>query len=63
MTGFCLGVEQEIRHHLMADGEQPRLVPAGVTANEAGAVDFLVPPGDIHDVRNSASHTSVSIHV
>ncbi|KOU23536.1 hypothetical protein ADK52_17455 [Streptomyces sp. WM6372] len=63
VTGVHLGVEEETRYHLMADEEQPYLVPAGVTANEAGAVDFIVPPGDIHEVRNSASRTSVSIHV
>ncbi|MEU9801253.1 cysteine dioxygenase family protein [Streptomyces sp. NPDC051000] len=63
VTGVYLGVEEETRYHLMADEEQPYLVPAGVTTNEAGAVDFIVPPGDIHEVRNSASRTSVSIHV
>ncbi|MFD5733325.1 hypothetical protein ACFWIY_10875 [Streptomyces sioyaensis] len=63
VTGVYLGAEEEIRYHLVADEEQPYLAPVGVTAHEAGAVDLLVPPGDIHEVRNSADRTSVSTHV
>ncbi|BFV59654.1 hypothetical protein KCMC57_up47580 [Kitasatospora sp. CMC57] len=63
VTGVHLGAEEEIRYRLVADGEQSHLVPVGVTVNPAGAVDFLAPPGDIHEVRNSSDRTSVSVHV
>lgn len=63
VTGVHLGAEEEVRYRLVTDGDRSYLVPVGVTANEAGAVDFLVPPGDIHEVRNSADRTSVSLHV
>ncbi|MDT9685025.1 cysteine dioxygenase family protein [Streptomyces sp. TRM76323] len=63
VTGVHLGAEEEIHYRLAADGDQAHLVPIEATVHEAGAVDFLVPPGDIHEVRNAADHTSVSIHV
>ncbi|MER5950452.1 cysteine dioxygenase family protein [Streptomyces sp. NPDC001904] len=63
VTGVYLGSEQEVRYRLVEQSEQPHLVPAGITTNAAGAVDFLLPPGDIHEVRNAADCTSVSLHV
>lgn len=63
VTGVCTGSEQEVRYHLVEQAEQPHLVPADITTNAAGTVDFLLPPGDIHEVRNAADRTSVSLHV
>ncbi|WP_405976484.1 cysteine dioxygenase family protein [Streptomyces sp. NBC_00988] len=63
VTGVYLGAEQEVRYHLVEEADQPYLVPAGTTMSAAGTVDFLVPPGDIHEVRNVADRTSVSLHV
>ncbi len=33
------------------------------TVNPVGSVVALVPPGDIHRVKNSCDHVAVSIHV
>ncbi|MEU5167977.1 MULTISPECIES: cysteine dioxygenase family protein [Streptomyces] len=63
VTGTYVGAEEEVRYRLVEDGAKPCLVPVAVTTNEAGEVDFIVPPGDIHEVRNSAECTTVSIHV
>ncbi|MEU1485150.1 cysteine dioxygenase family protein [Streptomyces sp. NPDC005752] len=63
VTGTYVGAEEEIRYRFVEDQEKPCLVPVAVTTNKAEAVDFIAPPGDIHEVRNSAGCTTVSIHV
>ena len=54
------GVEREERFALLGDGW---LEQDGVSANAAGDVTSLVPPGDIHRVRNVGTQTAVSLHV
>ena len=58
--GVIQGVERAERFVLLGDGW---LEQAGVSANAAGDVTSLVPPGDIHRVRNVGTQTAVSLHV
>lgn len=47
----------------MRDTDEPYLVATATSTSGVGAVSFLAPPGDIHDVRCTASGRTVSIHV
>ncbi len=63
VIGTYRGAEEEVRYRLVNDAEGPFLVPVDTAMNDTGTVTFLVPPGDIHEVRNPADCTTVSIHV
>ncbi|MFH8349526.1 cysteine dioxygenase [Streptomyces sp. NPDC018045] len=63
VTGTYRGVEEERRYRLADDGTGRCLVPAGRSTNGPGTVAFVAPPGDIHEVRNAADGTAVSLHV
>ena len=61
VVGVHQGAEDETRYEFTPDGEQLRetvRVHAGV-----GDVAGLLPPGDIHRVRNGTDDVTVSLHV
>ena len=58
--GVIQGDEHEERYALREDGW---LELAGTSVNATGDVAGLVPPGDIHRVRNAGPHTAISLHV
>ncbi|MEU1128271.1 cysteine dioxygenase family protein [Streptomyces sp. NPDC005900] len=63
VIGTYRGTEEEVRYCLVDDVAGPFLVPVDTVVNDTGTVTFLVPPGDIHEVRNLADRTTVSLHV
>jgi len=60
VIGVIQGSEREERYALRGDGW---LEQAGSSASGAGDVTSLVPPGDIHQVRNDGPHTTISLHI
>ena len=58
--GVMQGSEREDRFTLRDDGW---LEEAGSSVSLAGDVTGLVPPGDIHRVRNDGSQTAISLHI
>jgi predicted metal-dependent enzyme (double-stranded beta helix superfamily) len=54
------GSEREDRFTLRSDGW---LEAAGTSVSQAGDVTGLVPPGDIHRVRNDGPQTAISLHI
>jgi predicted metal-dependent enzyme (double-stranded beta helix superfamily) len=64
VVGTHLGAEEEIGYRLVTreDGRTV-LEETLTTVNPQGTVTYLVPPGDIHLVRNSTEDTVVSLHV
>jgi 3-mercaptopropionate dioxygenase len=61
VVGVHEGVEYESRYRLSADGTA--LVPTGTALAGPGEVAGLLPPGDIHRVRNEGATLAVSLHV
>ncbi|MEU6579118.1 cysteine dioxygenase family protein [Streptomyces sp. NPDC046805] len=62
-SGIHRGAETETVYRLVRDADEPYLVATATSTSGVGAVSFLAPPGDIHDVRCAASGRTVSIHV
>ncbi|MFE3866236.1 hypothetical protein ACFXPT_38440 [Streptomyces goshikiensis] len=65
VVGTYIGAEEETRYRLdSAYGQTtPVLAPLDIATIPAGTVTYLVPPGDIHHVRNATSGKVISIHV
>ncbi|GAA3842317.1 cysteine dioxygenase family protein [Streptomyces coacervatus] len=63
VSGIHQGAERETVYRLVRDAKEPYLVATGTSTNGVGAVSFLAPPGDIHDVRCAAPGRTVSLHV
>jgi predicted metal-dependent enzyme (double-stranded beta helix superfamily) len=62
-VGVHQGCEEEISYrHVEVDG-QPCLVRGERQLFNAGATSALVPPGDIHVVRNPGPGEAISIHI
>jgi 3-mercaptopropionate dioxygenase len=59
VTGILQGTEHEERF-VLSDGW---LVQSGTSDSGAGEVTGLVPPGDIHLVRNAGPQAAISLHV
>lgn len=59
VVGTYVGVEEETTYRLRGD----HLVPLRVNRTPEGVASYLVPPGDIHKVRNNCSSVAISIHV
>jgi 3-mercaptopropionate dioxygenase len=60
VVGVHEGEEAEVRYRLVDDSY---LVEEERRSNPVGSVDGLLPPGDIHLVRNAGSGTAISLHV
>jgi predicted metal-dependent enzyme (double-stranded beta helix superfamily) len=58
--GELQGSEREDRFTLRSDGW---LEAAGTSVSQVGDVTGLVPPGDIHRVRNDGPQTAISLHI
>jgi predicted metal-dependent enzyme (double-stranded beta helix superfamily) len=58
--GVMQGIEREDQYTLRDDGW---LEEAGSSVSQAGDVAGLVPPGDIHRVRNDGPQTAISLHI
>lgn len=63
VVGVHRGEEDETSFRLAGHESDPHLVVTRHTVNPVGSVVALVPPGDIHRVKNSCDHVAVSIHV
>ena len=63
VVGVYRGEEGETTYRLEGEGENQHLVIADQTINGTGSAVALVPPGDIHKVKNSCDGCAVSIHV
>ena len=63
VVGVHSGAEHETRYELRGNDHDRHLVVAGHAVNHAGSVAALVPPGDIHRVRNGGSGVAVSLHI
>ena len=63
VVGVYRGDEHETTYEL-CDGEgDPYLVVTGEHVNRNGSIASLVPPGDIHRVRNGGNDLAVSLHI
>jgi 3-mercaptopropionate dioxygenase len=60
VVGVHRGAEYETRYELADDGT---LVPSGTSIAHVGEVAGLLPPGDIHRVRNAGGELAISLHV
>jgi predicted metal-dependent enzyme (double-stranded beta helix superfamily) len=60
VIGVIQGSEHEDRYLLRDDGW---LEEAGSYVSETGDVTSVVPPGDIHRVRNDGPQTTISLHI
>ncbi|MFE3864853.1 hypothetical protein ACFXPT_31040 [Streptomyces goshikiensis] len=65
VVGTYIGAEEETRYRLNSVYGQatPALSPMDIATIPAGTVGYLVPPGDIHHVRNATSGKVISIHI
>jgi len=63
VVGVHLGEESETDYELAGDAEDLHLRVTGRITNPAGSVAALVPPGDIHDVKNAGPEPAVSLHI
>jgi predicted metal-dependent enzyme (double-stranded beta helix superfamily) len=63
VVGVYKGTEYETRYELSGEGPEAHLVEKGRGVSEAGSVDALVPPGDIHRVANDGGGPAVSLHI
>jgi predicted metal-dependent enzyme (double-stranded beta helix superfamily) len=60
VVGVHQGEEAEVRYRLVDDAY---LVEEERRSSPTGSVDGLLPPGDIHLVRNAGTSTAISLHV
>ncbi|MFE3866404.1 hypothetical protein ACFXPT_39450 [Streptomyces goshikiensis] len=65
VVGTYMGAEEETRYRLDSVSGQtgPVLAPLDIATISAGTVTYLIPPGDIHHVRNATSGRVISIHI
>ncbi|MFH8804233.1 hypothetical protein ACH4F6_32365 [Streptomyces sp. NPDC017936] len=63
VVGTYQGAEEEIRYRLIDDRGSACLEPVDIAVNRTGEVAYLVPPGDIHEVRGVGESTTASLHV
>jgi predicted metal-dependent enzyme (double-stranded beta helix superfamily) len=63
VVGVYRGDEHETIYELRNGTAAPHLVVTGEHVNRNGSVASLVPPGDIHCVRNGGNQTAVSLHI
>ena len=63
VVGVYRGEEGETTYRLEGDPTRGHLVITDRTVNPTGSTVALVPPGDIHRVKNSCDGLAVSIHV
>lgn len=63
VVGTYQGAEEEIRYRLIDDHGPAYLKPVDTVVNRAGEVAYLIPPGDIHEVRGVGEGATVSLHV
>lgn len=63
VVGVYRGEEDETTFRLAGDETDQHLVVTDHTVHPAGSVVALVPPGDIHRVKNSCEGIAVSLHV
>jgi predicted metal-dependent enzyme (double-stranded beta helix superfamily) len=62
-VGVYRGEETEIQYRMVGQGESRRLAVSDRFVNECGSASGIAPPGDIHQVINTGTGTSISIHV
>ncbi len=63
VVGVYEGEEDETTYRLVGEGPEQHLVVDAHTVNPVASVVALVPPGDIHRVKNSGTGVAVSLHV
>jgi predicted metal-dependent enzyme (double-stranded beta helix superfamily) len=63
VVGVYRGDEHETSYQLRNGEREPYLIVTGEHVNRNGSIASLVPPGDIHRVRNGGSGVAVSLHV
>lgn len=64
VVGVYRGAEESNLYRLVDNGvDEPYLRRTGHMVDEAGAVSYFVPPGDIHEVANTSDEKVISIHV
>ena len=63
VVGVHRGEEDETTYRLTDDKADRHLVITNHTVNPVGSVVALVPPGDIHRVKNSGNAVAVSLHI
>lgn len=60
ITWCVVGVLQGVEHEDLYDDQ---LNPIGTRENHPGEVGGFAPPGDIHRIRNTGTHTAISLHI
>jgi len=64
VVGVYQGAEESTLYRLVDNGvDEAHLVVTGHMIDEEGVTSYFVPPGDIHEVRNSSDRKVISIHV
>lgn len=63
VVGVHCGEETEVRYDVHVDGQERYLTCEETAVNHHRSVCAVVPPGDIHEVRNSGADKTISIHV
>jgi predicted metal-dependent enzyme (double-stranded beta helix superfamily) len=63
VVGVLQGGELETRYVLRTRERSTYLKESGIQENCPGSVCGLIPPGDIHRVRNNGTQTAVSLHI
>ncbi|MEO5721384.1 MAG: cysteine dioxygenase family protein [Chthoniobacterales bacterium] len=63
VVGVHRGEEDEITYRLAGNESDPHLLVHEHTLYPPGTVAALVPPGDIHKVKNSGHEVAVSLHI
>lgn len=63
VVGVHRGEETEIRYGVHVDRQERYLSCEEIAVNRHRSVCAVVPPGDIHEVRNTGADKTISIHV
>jgi predicted metal-dependent enzyme (double-stranded beta helix superfamily) len=63
VVGVHVGEETEVRYEVHVDGEERYMTCEETSVNHHRSVCAVVPPGDIHEVRNTGDDKAISIHV
>lgn len=63
VVGVHDGEETEVRYEVHADGDVRYLTEEETSVNPRHSVCAVTPPGDIHEVRNTGSGRTISVHV